>query len=381
MWEDYAYRYQLRAKIISISMVQKILPILRRYRLVIIDESHNLRNRKGKRYNAIREYLFENDSKVVLLSATPYNKTYLDLSNQLRLFIPEDKDLGISPENYIESIGGKIEFMARHQTPLRSLPAFEHSEFTDDWRELMRLYLVRRTRSFIKKHYAKEDPDNKRKYLTFSDGSKSYFPDRVPKKVEYPFDPNDPNDQYAKLYDNYVVDIINGLNLPRYGLGNFIDKESKVKLTSQEQVIYDNLSRAGKRLMGFCRTNLFKRLESSGYAFLLSLSRHILRNFIYIYAIENKLPCPIGSQESGILSEFMSDLDPDDTGKKAESIKLLLDENSYYEEAERLYDLFSGLWKKRFQWIRSELFDNLLTVFSDHYQKVHFLSTERTVNK
>ncbi|MBW2089990.1 MAG: NgoFVII family restriction endonuclease, partial [Deltaproteobacteria bacterium] len=358
MWEDYAYRYQLRAKIISISMVQKILPILRRYRLVIIDESHNLRNRKGKRYNAIREYLFENDSKVVLLSATPYNKTYLDLSNQLRLFIPEDKDLGISPENYIESIGGKIEFMARHQTPLRSLPAFEHSEFTDDWRELMRLYLVRRTRSFIKKHYAKEDPDNKRKYLTFSDGSKSYFPDRVPKKVEYPFDPNDPNDQYAKLYDNYVVDIINGLNLPRYGLGNFIDKESKVKLTSQEQVIYDNLSRAGKRLMGFCRTNLFKRLESSGYAFLLSLSRHILRNFIYIYAIENKLPCPIGSQESGILSEFMSDIDLDGTEEKSLSKKLFLNENIYYEEAEKLYDLFSGLWSKRFQWIRSELFDN-----------------------
>ena len=30
-----------------------------------------------------------------------------------------------------------------------------------------------------------------------------------------------------------------------------------------------DLSRAGKRLKGFCRTNLFKRLESSGHAFLL----------------------------------------------------------------------------------------------------------------
>ena len=53
--------------------------------LVLIDESHNLRNREGKRYRAIREYIRENDSKVILLSATPYNKTYLDLSNQLRL--------------------------------------------------------------------------------------------------------------------------------------------------------------------------------------------------------------------------------------------------------------------------------------------------------
>jgi hypothetical protein len=50
------------------------------------------------RYRAIKSYLEENDSKVILLSATPYNKTYLDLSNQLRLFISDDKDLGISPE-------------------------------------------------------------------------------------------------------------------------------------------------------------------------------------------------------------------------------------------------------------------------------------------
>jgi superfamily II DNA or RNA helicase len=59
-----------------------------RYRLVIIDESHNFRNKRGKIYQAIREYIERNDSKVVLLSATPYNKTYLDLGAQLRLFPP-----------------------------------------------------------------------------------------------------------------------------------------------------------------------------------------------------------------------------------------------------------------------------------------------------
>src|SRR5205823_358564 len=105
MWEEYAHKYQLRAKVISISTVQKVLPRLRRYRLVVIDESHNLRNSEGARYRAIRSYLEENESKVILLSATPYNKSYKDLSNQLRLFIADDKDLGITPENYIESLG------------------------------------------------------------------------------------------------------------------------------------------------------------------------------------------------------------------------------------------------------------------------------------
>ncbi len=77
------------------------LPDLRRYRLVLIDESHNLRNREGKRYRAIQEYIDKNDSRCILLTATPYNKTYLDLSAQLRLFIPEDDDLGIRPEKLI----------------------------------------------------------------------------------------------------------------------------------------------------------------------------------------------------------------------------------------------------------------------------------------
>ena len=42
--------------------------------------------------------------------------------------------------------------------------------------------------------------------------------------------------------------------------------------------------------MGFSRTNLFKRLESSGEAFLLSVKRHILRNFIFVHAIETEQP-------------------------------------------------------------------------------------------
>lgn len=52
MWEDYRTQYRLRAKVLSISQVTKELPKLHRYRLVLIDESHNLRNREGKRYRA-----------------------------------------------------------------------------------------------------------------------------------------------------------------------------------------------------------------------------------------------------------------------------------------------------------------------------------------
>lgn len=103
MWQYYVNEYQLVAKVMSLSVVQSRLPDLRRYRLVIIDESHNLRNREGQRYQAIREYIQRNQCQCILVTATPYNKQYEDLSNQLRLFVDERSDLGIRPEAYISA--------------------------------------------------------------------------------------------------------------------------------------------------------------------------------------------------------------------------------------------------------------------------------------
>lgn len=360
MWEEYAHKYQLRAKVISHSKVQTTLPNLRRYRLVIIDESHNLRNDQGSRYRAIKSYLEENDSKVILLSATPYNKTYLDLSNQLRLFISDDKDLGISPERYIESIGGQIQFSSQHtETFIRSIKAFEKSPFSDDWSELMRLFLVRRTRSFIKNNYAETDPSNDRKFLTFADGSRSYFPDRIPQRVLYEFNPKDKKDVYANLYSTNVVTIINGLNLPRYGLQQYLNEKPLTKPTAAEEILMQNLSRAGRRLMGFCRTNLFKRLESSGYSFLLSLSRHVLRNYVFVYALQNHLPIPIGKNLVTNLDDYLEDADVDDEGDE-NTLNLILNEETYLANAQKIYEIFKIKYEKRFEWIRSEFFANTL---------------------
>ena len=98
MWRDYLSEYQLVGEVHAVSNVQNELPSLRRFRLVIIDESHNLRNRDGKRYKAIKDYIEKNESKCILLTATPYNKTYLDISSQLRLFLSDEacRDSGYS---------------------------------------------------------------------------------------------------------------------------------------------------------------------------------------------------------------------------------------------------------------------------------------------
>ena len=308
MWQrDYVDQYGLRAKVLPSSRARQTLPDLKRYRLVIIDESHNLRNPEGKTYRAIKEYLQTNDSMVVLLSATPYNKTYLDLSSQLALFMEEDRSLGIRPEHLLRELG-EAEFIRRHQAGLNTLAAFAKSPYADDWRELMRLFMVRRTRSFIQNNYARTDGAG-RKYLPMSDGTRSYFPLRRPRAVR--FDLAGAANQYAYLYDETVVDVINHLHLPRYGLAQYKRKDAEKTATPAEREMLNNLSRAGRRLMGFCRTNLYKRLESSGQVFLWSLERHILRNYIYLYALENGLPLPIGTQDASLLDTRTSDADAD----------------------------------------------------------------------
>jgi superfamily II DNA or RNA helicase len=369
MWEDYRDQYRMHARVLSITRAIRELPDMRRYRLLLIDESHNLRNREGKTYRAIQEYLHANESKCILLSATPYNKTYLDLSNQLRLFVEVDKDLGIRPERKLRELG-ETEFIRRHQCGVRSLAAFEKSEHADDWRELMRLYMVRRTRTFIQDNYAETDAANGRKFLTFADGTRSYFPTRVPRTVKFQIDESDPQDQYARLFQDEVVDTIADLNLPRYGLGNYVATTPHEPPTQTEAAVLRDLSRAGKRLMGFCRTNLFKRLESSGQAFIQSVERHVLRNYIFLHAIENGEPLPIGTQDSGMLdtriydqdadepsasTSLFDDDDNDDNGAPL-SRATLRTEEAFKQHAALIYSIYSTEHRRRFKWMRPGLF-------------------------
>lgn len=373
MWEDYRDQYRLRARVLSITRAVRDLPNLRRHRLVLIDESHNLRNREGKRYRAIQEYIQENESRVILLSATPYNKTYLDLSNQLRLFVPEDHKLGLRPERLIRELGGEPEFIRRHQCSPDTLAAFEKSEFAEDWRELMRLYLVRRTRTFIQENYAEADPESGRKVLVFEDGSRSPFPTRVPKTIRFDIAEGDPDDPYARLFSDPIVEVIGSLSLPRYGLGNYIAPTRREPPTQAEAKVLADLSRAGKRLVGFCRTNLFKRLESSGWSFLQSIERHVLRNFVYLHALEAGLSVPIGTQDSAALDSRFFDGDAEsasaaelfeeteDTGKgngngNGGEARGLHTEEDFRRRAAEVYRVYETKEKNRFKWLRASLF-------------------------
>ena len=365
MWRKYVAKYDLKADIMSMAKPIDV-DAARYYRLIIVDESHNLRNSNGKRYQNIRKLIDHQDSKVLLLTATPYNKDFSDLSNQLRLFISEDHDLGIRPEEYIRSIGGEREFQRQHSDiHPRSIKAFEKSPYADDWNELMKLFLVRRTRTFIKENYAKTDEVTGRKYLQFPNGSKSYFPERLPRAVKFK---TVEGDQYSRLYSPEMIGLMEELKLPRYGLIHFYDEAKASSIQLHEKQIVENLSRAGQRMMGFCKSTFFKRIDSSGFAFLLTVYRHILRNAVFIYAIDNKLPLPI-SDENNLPEEYMEDADVSMTmfGDELEREKVIQEErlisipqemDVYMRKAKEYYDIITV--KNNCSWIDSRYFKRTL---------------------
>ena len=363
MWAKYRKQYDLKADIISMAKPIDV-DNARYYKLIIVDESHNLRNSQGMRYRNIRDLIQKQDCKVLLLTATPYNKQYKDLSSQLRLFIDDETDLGIRPEAYIREIGGERKFAEKHEDFIRSIKAFERSDCQEDWQELMKLFLIRRTRTFIKDNYAKTDPTNGRKYLEFKDGHKSYFPDRMPKAVKFK---TADGDQYSRLYSEQMIGLMEILNLPRYGLIHYLDKKKAEDASKYEKNLIENLSRAGARMMGFCKSTFFKRIDSSGFSFLITLFRHILRNAVYLYAIDNKLKLPV-SDENTFPEDFIDDADindvftNDDEHEEYSSGDNLItvpnDMQVYMDKAKEYYNGLIG--KNNVQWIDSKYFKRTL---------------------
>lgn len=364
MWKGYVNDYDLKADVYS-NAKHLDYKNLKYYRLIIVDESHNLRNSEGARYKNLKDFIQYQNSKVLLLTATPYNKEYKDLSSQLKLFLPEDYDLGIKPEAYIRTLQGDREFSVKHpETFIRGVGAFEKSYEPDDWQELMRLFLVRRTRTFIKDNYALSDA-NGRKYLEFPDGTKSYFPERIPKAIKFK---TANNDQFSRLYSDTMMEMMGNLTLPRYGLSKYISPTKQKDASEIEKQVLGNLSKAGVRMMGFCRTNFFKRMDSSGLVFLISLHRHILRNAVYLYAIEKKLPFPIGA-EAALSDGFQDDTDVENDNEN----KNLFDEpgsifgdslhfagkateESYRKAGKQIYDRIVAEKSSSVSWIDSKYF-------------------------
>ena len=349
MWEkEYIDEYEIPGRVVPFSKAADVLPNLRRFRFVIVDESHTMRNNKRQDYQALIDYIRRNDCKVLLLTATPFNIRFLDVANQIGLYLDDDDDLGLEPlaamaqnPRLADSVDGKTSTLA----------AFRKSEEADDWKRLMSDHLVRRTRSFIRANYALKE--NGREYLTFANGEKFFFPKRVAKPIQHDFAPTDPA---ALMVSDHTLDTIEHLRLPRYGLASYIDPGHTAN--PEEQKVLDRMRTARGHLSGFVRTGLYKRLSSAGSSFLISLKRHIARNEMWLYALDHQLDLPVGT----VLDEMLVPTD---------EIDLDLDESDdlggvTLGDAQRDYETLNSKPRPKVKWISPSLFTDQLRQDLEH---------------
>lgn len=362
MWEKYLDNYEVHGKVMSLSMVKKELPDLVPYRLVLIDESHNIRHNTRTDWQVIHDYIQTWDSNVVLMTATMFNADHFDISGQLQLKLPRDLDLGIRPEEHIASLGPDGEFQLAQKTNgrLSTLEAFEQSRFAKDWQRLLGQYLVRRTRRYLEETYGERDPSTGRIFFKFNDGTRFSFPKRVSMPLQYQGGPNDLGDRLASL-DNFEA--LDGMNYARYQPGRFLVQEIKHENQAEKNLL-DDIMRANAT-NGFIKTTVLKRLASSPMAFFITVEKMLHRAHVLKYALDNGLDVPIGTLDDRAYALSDSDKGIEDdivlegetsASDLASSWVKGLDENAWSILAEKSYEKLKNDTPRGLRWARHELF-------------------------
>jgi superfamily II DNA or RNA helicase len=333
MWEQYFEEYEVHGRVVSLSMVNKVLGDLRHYGVVIIDESHGLRHTTRLAWGHVRSYIQENNSKVILLTATLFNANVKDISGQLGLKLDKRADLGVRPETYIASLQPheQIAFEKKVEGYTSSLEAFDQSEEAEDWKRLLSLFLVRRTRKYLLEHYSKLDKQTGERYFEYRDGTRFHFPDRIPLPLEYIGGKDDPCDQLASI-ENFEA--IEGMTYARYQLGKYFAPDFAPQ-DDFETLLREDLTRATAS-RGFIETTVLKRLASSPKAFFITVEKMLLRAHVLRYALQNDLDLPIGTISDRSFGSEVNDFEPEIEDEDFEE----------FEDVDVEPDAIDGSWAK-----------------------------------
>ena len=243
------------------------------YDLVVIDESHNFRNggdvsgddNRENRYLRLMNRVVRAGvkTKVLMLSATPVNNRFNDLRNQLQLAYEGDASLindKLDTRKPIDEIFRSaqkafnlwVKRPAMNRTTESLLRTLDYDFF-----ELLDSVTIARSRKHIEKYYNTSDIGK--------------FPERL-KPISLSPHLTDLSDaiNYQQIYG-----ILTDLNLSIYTPSYFIHESRISKYEDLTRDRGNSLTQRGReqgirRLMSI---NLLKRLESSVYAFRLTLDR------------------------------------------------------------------------------------------------------------
>ena len=238
--------------------------------LVVIDESHNFRNRSvtgasTNRYTRLMNEVIRANgrTKVLMLSATPINNRLTDLRNQIEL-ITEGRDDYLEKTDGIVSIDAVMRLAQKRFNLWSSQAHGRHTtesfaEYVNaDYFALLDALTIARSRKHVAKYYGTET---------------GTFPTRlVPRNVQVPIDSRGELPPIGQLYD-----MISDLSFAQYQLLSYVREDARPAYEADYREGFGNdfgseLHRTNA-VAALMRVNLLKRMESSVSAFRTTLDR------------------------------------------------------------------------------------------------------------
>ena len=230
---------------------------LEEYQLVIVDEAHNYRNPDTPtRAAALRRLMFGQRRDLLLLTATPVNNSLWDLYHLLRFFLRQDAHLADR---------GILSIRERFERAMREDPS---SLSPDILYPIIDATTVKRTRQFVKKHYA---------------GDTITGPDGIPQPIVFP-QPNAISVRYnldalvPGFFDHLEValdpDDERAVTFARYMPETYLLDED------DEECV------RARALVGLLRSGLLKRFESSAFAFRRTVDKMVREHDVFLDALD-----------------------------------------------------------------------------------------------
>jgi len=264
-WERFLNDHQLLVECLSYEELANDLQLggdrshlknlLDDYALVVVDEAHNYRNPDTpKRAEILRRLLAGKRRDVLFLTATPVNNSLWDLYHLLRFFMKQDAWL---------SDRGVLSIRERFEQAMREDP-FDLNP--DLLYPIIDATTVKRTRRFIKKHYASDlirGPDGRLAPIR--------FPTPVASSIGYDLDALLPG-FFARLEEILMPE--GGHPLLR--MARYQPERYMPGMVGE----HDDTA-----LVGLLRSALLKRFESSSEAFRLTVGRMIGEHEAFLDAL------------------------------------------------------------------------------------------------
>ncbi len=313
-----------------------------KFDLVVIDESHNFRNRKEKeegftRYQRLLEEVSKSgcNTKFLLLSATPVNNSLNDLKNQLSI-ITGDRDMAFKEEG-ISSVENVLRKTSKQLNDWEKQDKKNKEDLFNnlpsDFYKLLEMLTIARSRKHITNYYGTDKIGK--------------FPEKLKPKT---FNPT--IDKYGELLNfEKTNEILEELNLAIYAPLSYIKGEYKEEYARK----YQSVRADGKVLMTtdvrdsgmkvLHRFNLFKRLESSVFSFGETIRRLLEKIDKCIEIVEgNRNNLEISENEED--EEYESDAILDYKYEiKVEHLNKDYFLNDLYYDKERLEELYKNIRK------------------------------------